>query len=465
MLGSEDFIVIQALVQRGVYLCDIAQQLGVHPKTVRRALQRGGPPRRRGGRRGSVLDPYRPVVDQLLAEGVWNAVVIWRELQAKGTPGASPSCATISAPSAALRPSRATVRFETEPGRQLQSDWATQRTVIAGEATTVHFIVNTLSYSRRFHFWCTQTEDAEHTYEGLVRAFEWFGGAPGEVLVDNQKSAVLAHPRGGDVRFHPRFVDLAGHYGFVPRACRPARAQTKGKDERNVGYVKHHFFVRYRAFESWAHLNQLAEQWLREEADRRVHGTVHEVVAERFAREAPALRPLPARRYDTAYWERRQVGWDAYVEVRGNRYSVPAELAGQLVTVRLSLEGQLNVYDGEQLVAQHVLQPAGPGLGHRPRPSCGVLRQNPVRPCGASSSARRPGCTGNRTVRKSERIAPCRLRSLREALTRRGGRGATASPRRGGLATQGWLRDCKHWGIGAPGGTRTPAIRLRRRRP
>ncbi|MGH7359512.1 MAG: Mu transposase domain-containing protein, partial [Candidatus Rokuibacteriota bacterium] len=195
------------------------------------------------------------------------------------------------------------------------------------------------------------------TYEGLVRAFEWFGGTPGEVLVDNQKCAVLAHPRGGDVRFHPRFVDLAGHYGFVPRACRPARAQTKGKDERNVGYVKHHFFVRYRAFESWAHLNQLAEQWLREEADPRVHGTVHEVVAERFAREAPTLRPLPPRRYDTAYWARRQVGWDAYVEVRGNRYSVPAELAGQLVTVRLTLEGQLSVYDGEQLVAQHVLQP------------------------------------------------------------------------------------------------------------
>jgi len=69
----------------------------------------------------------------------------------------------------------------------------------------------------------------------------------------------------------------------------------------------------------------VVEQWLREEADQRVHGTVHEVVGERFAREAPALRPLPARRYDTAYWERRKVGWDAYVEVRGNRYSVPAE--------------------------------------------------------------------------------------------------------------------------------------------
>ncbi|NGZ11729.1 MAG: hypothetical protein CV088_20560 [Nitrospira sp. LK70] len=74
-----------------------------------------------------------------------------------------------------------------------------------------------------------------------------------------------------------------------------------------VGYVKHHFFVRYRAFESWAHLNQLAEQWVRDEADRRCHGTVQEIVAERFAHEAPTLQPLPLQRYDTAYREIRQV--------------------------------------------------------------------------------------------------------------------------------------------------------------
>ena len=308
---------------------------------------------------GSLLDPYRPVVDQWLAEGVWNTVVILRELQARGYTGGVSILRDYVRPKRALRAgSRATVRFETEPGRQLQTDWAVQPTRIAGQPTAVHFAVSTLSYSRRFHFWATECEDAEHTYEALVRAFEWFGGAPAEVLVDNQKAAVIAHRRGGAVQFHPRFVDLAGHYGFRPRACRPARAQTKGKDERNVGYVKHHFFVRYRAFESWAHLNQLAEQWLREEADPRVHGTVREVVAERFRREAPTLQPLPPRRYDTAYWEPRQVGWDAYVEVRGNRYSVPAALAGRSVRVRITLDGVVAIYDGEQCVAQHGLQPA-----------------------------------------------------------------------------------------------------------
>jgi len=258
MLGLEDFMTIQALVRRGIYLCDIAEQLGVHPKTVSQAVKRGGPPAPRRGQRGSLLDPYRPVIDGLLAEGVWNAAVIWRELQARGYPGEISIIRDYLRPKRARCPDgRATVRFETERGRQLQTDWAVQPTVIAGQPVTVHVAVSTLSYSRRFHVWGTDSEDAEHTYEALVRAFEWFGGVPAEVLVDNQKAAVFAHRRGGDVQFHPHFLGLAG---FRPRACRPARAQTKGKDERNVGYVKHHFFVRYHAFESWAHLNQLAEQ-------------------------------------------------------------------------------------------------------------------------------------------------------------------------------------------------------------
>ena len=353
MLGKEDFVVIQALAKRGVYLCDIADELGVHPKTVSRALKRGGAPAGRRRKRGSKLDPYLPAVDRLLADGVWNAVVIFREIQAMGYTGCITVLKDYIRPKRPLRRSRATVRFETEPGKQLQTDWGQVRVPVGGVETAVHFIVNTLGYSRRFHFWATDSEDAEHTYEGLIRDFEHFGGVPDEVLLDNQKVAVLEHRPGQPARFNERFLDLAAHYGFLPRACQPSRARTKGKDERNVGYVKHHFFVRYRSFESFAHLNALAVAWLREEADPRVHGTVKEVVAERFAREAPFLKPLPAVRYDTSYREIRQVAWDAYIDVRGNRYSVPADLVGQTVTVRIGLDGNLRVYHEERLVAHH----------------------------------------------------------------------------------------------------------------
>jgi transposase len=290
-------------------------------------------------------------------------MVILREIQAEGYTGGSTMLRLYIQPKRALRPSRATVRFETEPGKQLQSDWGEIVVKVAGRATKVHFQVNELGYSRRFHLWCTDREDAEHTYEGLIRSLECFGGVPEEVLVDNQKSAVLLASNSGHPRFNERFLDLAGHYGFTPRACRPYRARTKGKDERMVGYVKGNFFARYRAFESWAHLNQLAEQWLAEEADQRVQGTVKEVVAERFQREAPHLKPLPLQRYDTSYLELRRVGWDGYVNVRGNRYSVPSGLVGQSVVVRIGLDGLLRIYHAEQLVASHTLRSVQEGWG------------------------------------------------------------------------------------------------------
>ena len=361
MLKKEDFAVIEALRKRGVYMKDIAAELSVHPRTVRRALQRGGPPIPGGEPLGSKLEAYKPMVDQLLSEGVWNAVVILREIQAQGYTGGYTILRQYIQPKRALRAGKATVRFETGPGEQMQTDWGQIITILGGKRVKVHFIVNQLSYSRRFHFWCTDRQDAEHTYEGLIRSLEYFGGVAQQVLVDNQKSAVLEYPRHGQPRFNERFLDLAAHYGFTPRACRPYRARTKGKDERMVGYIKAHFFVRYRAFESWAHLNQLVAQWLRTEADQRLHGTVKEVVADRFVREAPHLKALPVQRYDTSYHQWRRVALDAYIEVRGNRYSVPAHLVRQTVAVRIGLDDTLRVYHAETLVATHLLRGAHEG--------------------------------------------------------------------------------------------------------
>jgi transposase len=357
VIRKEAFAVMKALEERGVYQKDIAAELGVHPRTVRRAMKRGGASEVERRKRGRKLDAYKATIDRLLSEGVWNAHVLLREVGKEGYCGGYTILREYVQPKRALRPSsRSTVRFETKPGEQMQSDWGSVKVKIGGEDCTVHFEVNQLGWSRRFHFWCTDSEDAEHTYEGLVRSLEYFGGVTGEVLVDNQKSAVLKASNEGQPRFNERFADLANHYGFTPRACKPYRARTKGKDERMVGYVKQNFFVRYREFESWAHLNQLAEQWLREEADQRVHGTLHEVVAERFAREQEFLQPLPRSRYDTSYYETRQVGWDGYVDVRGNRYSVPGALCGQRVAVRIGLDGGVRVYHAETLVATHALR-------------------------------------------------------------------------------------------------------------
>src|SRR3990172_9516037 len=192
MSHDETYVGRQTMLKKeDEFIKDIAAELGVHPKTVSRAIARGGAPKPQRKKRGSKLEPYKPKIDKLLSENVWNAMVILREIQADGYDGEETLLRRYITPKRKLQPGRATVRFETQPGEQLQSDWGEVMVEIAGQSTKVCFIVNTLGYSRRFHFWCTDSLDAEHTYEGLIRSLEYFGGVTQEVLVDNQKSAVL----------------------------------------------------------------------------------------------------------------------------------------------------------------------------------------------------------------------------------------------------------------------------------
>lgn len=371
MISKGDFMEIKAQHERGVYQRDIARNLGVDRKTVSRALKREGPPPgKRPKARGSKLDPYKLCIDRELADGVWNAEVIRIKLAKLGYDGCTTIIRDYIKPKRPLRASKATVRFETAPGRQMQSDWGTGPGRIKGSAEPVHFCVNTLGCSRRFHFFITDTEDAEHTCEAQKRAFEHFGGAMREVLVDNQKVAVIEHEvkegRTERLVLNRRWLDFLSHYGAVGRACKPNRPETKGKDERMVGYIKGNFFALHPEADSLEHYNQLVEEWLAEVADRRVHGTTGRVVAEMFAEEAEHLLPLPPVGFDTSYVEGRIVSWDAYVEVRGNRYAVPDELCGSRVTVRIGLDGTFRVFFGDELVASHALRPLSEGWAKVP---------------------------------------------------------------------------------------------------
>ena len=190
---------------------------------------------------------------------------------------------------------------------------------VAGQRCKVNFAVNTLGFSRRFHVFAAPKQDAEHTYESLVRAFRYFGGCVKTVLVDNQKAAVLKN-NNGKVVFNSGFLLLADHYNFLPRACRPRRARTKGKVERMVKYLKENFFVRYRRFDSFTHVNQQLEQWIADVADKRELRQFKETPEQRFALEQEHLQPLP-----------------------------------------ISLDDELRIYSNEKLVASHRLCSASSG--------------------------------------------------------------------------------------------------------
>jgi len=362
MLTREDYLMITERRKEGVYVKDIAAELGVHPRTVRRALQRGAEPPRRPRRRPSKLDPYKDQVDELLKANIWNAEVIFCRLQKAGYSGGRSILRAYIQPKRRLRGGGGTVRYETAPGQQLQHDWGERWLEIAGRRQKVYLAVNTLGFSRGVHAVGMPRCDAEHTYEALIQAFEAFGGVPATVLVDNQKSAVLEWVD-GKPRFNPRLRALGRDYGFVPKACRPKRAQTKGKVERMVGYVAGNALAGAPSFDSWADLNAHLRAWCAEVANRRSLRELGEAVPERLERERPHLRPLPRACFDTAYHGTRQVSMDAYVSVDGVRYSVPGHLAGERLSLRCQLDGWIELRDRTgQVVARHRAAPDGQRL-------------------------------------------------------------------------------------------------------
>ena len=135
--------------------------------------------------------------------------------------------------------------------------------------------------------------------DGLERAFARFGGVPKELLFDQMRAVVLSDQRvgGGELVLNAEFLRFAAHWGFHPRACRPYRAQTKGKVERPIRYIRDSFFYG-RAFANDEDLNEQASRWLEGTANVRRHGTTGERPVDRFERDERAvLRPLARRPY------------------------------------------------------------------------------------------------------------------------------------------------------------------------
>jgi hypothetical protein len=180
------------------------------------------------------------------------------------------------------------------------------------------------------------------------------------VRIDNMGALVArAHPR---LVLHPPAREFAAVHGFAFAGCWPGDAARKGKVERPFRELKEAFLQELVLDPpaSIGELNTRAAAWLATVVGPRPHRVTSEPPADRLARERPLLAPLPRARYDTARREPRRVGRVPLVEVDGAHYSVPPQLAGQLVEVRLPVAAAtLEIRAGGQLVARHPLATAG----------------------------------------------------------------------------------------------------------
>jgi transposase len=292
---------IRILARQGESIRQISRQTGLSRNTVRRYL-RDDRARRYGPRaqRPCKLDPYMGYLQERIAHARpdWiPATVLLREIRERGYDGG------ISQLKAYLalfkRPvAEPVVRFETPPGRQMQADFTLVR---RGRDRLLAFVA-TLGYSRATFVRFTRREDFPAWRDGLLGAFEHFGGVPEQVLFDNTKPVVLERDLYGPGlhRWHPGMLDLAEACGFQLRLCRPYRAKTKGKVERFNGYLKGSFLVPLKASLKAVGLaldldtaNREVLRWLAEVADRRVHATTGVEPYRRLTEDRAQLQPLP----------------------------------------------------------------------------------------------------------------------------------------------------------------------------
>jgi transposase len=358
MLQAEEVTAMLQLHELGWGAKRLAREFGCARNTVRRYIREGGAVAFRKPARKTAFDGLDDWLRERFFRHGGNADVIRQEL-------ASEHGVVIGLRSVELRvqkwrrelkaSKRATIRFETPPGRQLQIDFGHTKVWIADERVLIHLFVATLGYSRRLHIRPSLRERQADWFEGMEGAFLRFGGIPAEVLLDNAR-ALVEHHDGvtREVQFNARLHAFARYWGFTPRACAPYRARTKGKDERGVGYVKKNA-IAGRRFESWAAFEAHLDQWTREIADMRIHGTTGEPPIERFAKEKDALRPLSGRApFGQLRDLVRKVQADCAIDLDTNSYSVPWRLIGESVQVVVQ-GGRVIVRHAGTVVADHPL--------------------------------------------------------------------------------------------------------------
>jgi len=312
MFGRETRMLLRHYLDQGSSKSALARQLGVSRDTIHRWIREGDLDRDlddeavRYGPRPSVatkLDAYKPIIEaRLAAYPELSAVRLLDEIRAAGYVGGYTQLKVFVTRVRPAPPPEAVIRFETPPGRQAQVDFARFRFPWGIR----YALLVVLGYSRLL--WCRfyLRQDMATLIDGLEDAFLGFGGVPQELLFDQMKAVITRDLRleGGALVHNGEFLRFARHWGFTPRTCRPYRAQTKGKVERPVRYVRGNF-VYGRTFLHDGDLDHQRQLWLERVANVRVHGTTHERPRDRFDREERfLLQPLAPRRYTSLVLDR-----------------------------------------------------------------------------------------------------------------------------------------------------------------
>jgi transposase len=259
----------------------------------------------------------------------------------------------------AISPDQATCRLEVEPGSEAQIDYGKVGLLFDPEVDnkkTVHAFIATLSFSRHKFVEFAFKQNQQSFVASHINMFEFFGGVPHRLLLDNLKNGVIK-PSLYDPQLNRTYQEMSEHYGCFIDPCRVRHPKDKGKVERDVQTVRQQFrkLLAINPHLTLAQANQLIQQWAINDYGQRDHGTTHLKPYPTFSdQEQPQLKPLPVQPFDLAQWKQAKVHPDHYIQFNNKAYSVPHRLVGKTVWVR-GTHKIVQIYDQQQLIKQHTV--------------------------------------------------------------------------------------------------------------
>lgn len=304
----------------------------------------------------SSVEAYAEQIRTLLTQGLGPYLIYQKLREQPDFTGSEAAVWRLARKVAPPATPKVVLRLETAPGEVAQVDFGEVPPLIdpaTGTARRTYVFVMVLAWSRHMY--------AEFVFDQKIptwllchqHAFEFFGGVPQRVVIDNLKAAILkAYARDHDAEVVRAYAECAEHYNFLIDPCLPKKPEHKGKVEKGgVGYIQRSFVPLMIKDLPRPEANQRLWLWLKHIAGEREHGTTHQKPLDRFAHERTLLQPLPQTPFDPAIWKQVKLHRDGHVVFEKAFYSAPGRMVGQTLWLRAGMsEIRLFSEDFELLV-------------------------------------------------------------------------------------------------------------------
>ncbi len=246
-----------------------------------------------------------------------------------------------------------TIHIKTEPGQEAQVDFGYigKMQDVEGKNRKLYAFVMTLSHSRYRYVEFTFSQNQVSWAQLHINAFNFFGGVPNRIILDNLKAGVIK-PDIYDPTLNETYSELSRFYSFTIDPTKVFKPEHKGKVERLIRIVKEQL-IAGKSYHNIIEANSEAIKWCKNEISNRVCTTTGSKPIDLYLfEEKEHLLPMPSSVFDMPIWTRCRVQNDHHFVVKGNFYSVPTKYIGEEISVRLGMK-TVTAYYKHQIIKTH----------------------------------------------------------------------------------------------------------------